>query len=417
MSTRRLGRSVRLAGLLLLVSSLPAARSVAQEGDPLVGYDAAANGMAFTLSPRIPALLPVEAPAEATVSLATATLSSGGQGFGRASTFFPGTPIAGIRPLIEVASGTRLPIPDYPVVVESREFEPAKHNEQPGITMSTDVDPDRAVAIADSGGIGVPGVFGVRASRTVSTSLLEGTSVSATSTSTVEGVDLGVLRIDSIVSTATVTSDATKATCTGDVVVNGVTVNGQPATLDEEGLHVEDEPVVPLGPLDDVLQPDPSTTGLTARLIRGADSCSGATGSRSTAGVLVSIPLPEAGSIPPGGRLDMILASTSATAGASTLAPFEPPSVDIPPTFGDVVPRLPGPTFGGGPLDPVAVPPAAPPARPPAPSGPDLAAEPVAYTFAGVPVALILGLSLLAFPASKRIRRYMERILALADPT
>jgi hypothetical protein len=398
--------------LLLLVSSLPAARSIAQEGDELVGYDAAANGMAFTLSPRIPALLPVEAPVEATVALATATLSSGGQGFGRASTFFPGTPIAGIRPLIEIASGVRLPIPDYPVVVESREFEPAKHNEQPGITMSSDVDPDRALAIADGGGVGVPGVLGIHSSRTVSSSELKGTTVSATSTSTVEGVDLGALRIESIVSTARVVTDAVTATCEGGVVVSGVTVDGQPATIDEEGLHVDGEPAVP-NPLADVIPADLlGDTGITARLLGGGDSCAGALGNRTSAGVLVSIPLPEAGSIPPGGRIDLIFASTSASAGASTLS-FDEPPFDEPPLLGDVVPRLPGPTFGGGGLDPVTVP-ATPttPTQPAAPA-PDLTADRVAYSFAGVPAPLLVGLFLLALPAGRRVRRYMERMLSL----
>jgi hypothetical protein len=415
MTAPRAGRTMRLAGLLLVICTVPAARSGAQEADELVGYSAVATGTAFTVQPSVPALLPVEVPAEATLALATATLSSGGQGFGRASTFFPGTLIAGIRPLLEIGAGVELPIPDYPVVVESREFEPAKHNDQPGITMSTDVDPDRAIAIADAGGIGIPGIFGVHASRTVSTSVLKGTTVTATSTTKVEGVDLGLLEIDSIVSTATVTSDASTATCSGEVNVNGVTVNGQEATLDGEGLHLESEPLLPLGPVTDLVA-ELSETGVTVRLLGGADSCSGATGSRSSAGLLVSIPLPELGAIPPGGHLDLILASTSATAGASTLPPFAPPFTDLPPTLGDVVPRLPGPTFGGGPLDPVTLPPAAPTG--PAPEAPGLpATQPIAYSFAGVPVPLIAGLFLLAFPAGVRVRRYMERILAIVAPT
>jgi hypothetical protein len=345
-------------------------------------------------------------------------LSSGGQGFGRASTFFPGTLTAGVRPLIEIATGTRLPIPDYPIVVESREFEPAKHNDQPGITMSSDVDPDRAIAIADTGGIGIPQVLGVHSSRTVSSALVRNGTVSATSTSTVEGVDLGTVKIDSIVSTSSVTTDATTAVCTGNVVAHGVTVNGQAATLDGSGLHLDAEPLLPLGPLGDVLDPVLSSTGLTVRMLGGTDSCTGATGSRSSAGVLVSIPLPELAAIPPGGRLDVILASTSASAGASTLAAFEPPAIDIPPILGDVVPRLPGPTFGGGTLDPVALPPtAAPPSGPAAPAPSFTEVEPVAYSFAGVPAPLIAGLFLLALPASRRIRRYMERILTLLEPT
>jgi len=402
---------------MLLVSSLPAARSVAQERDELVGYDAVANGRAFTLSPSIPALLPVDVPAEGTISLATATLSSGGQGFGRASTFYPGSLLVGLRPLLGIAAGVELPIPDYPLIVESREFEPAKHNDQPGITMSTDVDPDRAIAIADTGGIGVPQVFGVHASRTVSSASVRNGTVSATSTSTVEGVDLGAVKIDSIVSTSTVTTDATTAVCTGDVVVSGVTVNGQAATLDGEGLHLDGEPLLPLGPLDELLDPLLGSTGLTVRLLGGTGSCTGASGSRSSAGVLVSLPLPELAAIPPGGRVDLILASTSATAGASTLAPFAPPAIDLPPILGDVVPRLPGPTFGGGTLDPVALPPTATPPSRPAPTPGFTETEPVAYSFAGVPAPLIAGLFLLALPAGRRIRRYMERIMALLEPT
>ena len=241
--------------------------------------------------------------------------------------------------------------------------------------------------------------------------------MSATSTSTVEGVDLGAVKIDSIVSTSTVTSDATAAVCTGNVIVHGVTVNGQAATLDGTGLHLDDEALLPLGPVGDLLDPLLATTGLTVRLLGGADTCTGSTGSRSSAGVLVSIPLPELAAVPPGGHVDLILASTSASAGASTFDPFEPPTVDTPPLLGDVVPRLPGPTFGGGTLDPVALPPTAiPPSAPTAPSPAFAEAEPVAYSFAGVPAPLIAGLFLLALPAGRRIRRYMERILALLEP-
>lgn len=415
MSARRAARFVQVAGLLLVVGTLPAARTDAQEAGGLVGYSAVATGTAFTAQPSVPALLPVEVPAEATLALASATLSSGGQGFGRASTFFPGTLIAGIRPLLEIGAGVALPIPDYPIVVESREFEPAKHNDQPGITMSTDVDPDRSIAVANAGGLGIPGILGVHAARTVSTSTVRGTTVTATSTSTLEGVDLGVLKISSIVSTSTVTSDATTATCSGSVDVTGVTVNGQPATIDGEGVHLDGDPLLPLGPLAEVLGPVLGGTGLTVRPLGGSDSCSGATGSRSSAGLLVSIPLPEVAAIPPGGRVDLILASTSASAGASTLDSTLPPLDDPPPIIGDVVPRLPGPTFGGGPLAPVP-----PPAVPtgPTPEVPGLpVTQPVSYSFAGVPVPLIAGLFLLALPVSKRVRRYMDRILAIAAPT
>ena len=81
--------------------------------------------------------------------------------------------------------------------------------------MSTDVDPDRAIAVADAGAIGVPAVVGVRSIRTESKVVLEGDRITSTSTSTVSGVEIvGVLSIGSIVSTASVTSDGTTSTCT-----------------------------------------------------------------------------------------------------------------------------------------------------------------------------------------------------------
>lgn len=412
----RVSRAASVVGALLVLGSVPSSPSEAQTEPEFVGYSAMATGTAFTSFPSVPALLPVDVPVEATVSLATATLSSGGQGFGQASTFFPGTPIVGIRPLVEVASGQRLPIPDYPIIVESREFEPAKHNEQPGMTMSSDVDPDRAVAIADVGGMVIPAVLGVRSSRTVSTSLLEPASVSATSVSTLNGVDIaGVVRIESLSSVASVTSDATTAVCDGGVTVTGVTVNGQPATIDEDGLHLQDQDLVPGLGLDDVLDPVLEASGIEIRTLGGSGACEGSTGNRSTAGLLVSIPLPAVGAIPPGGHFDIVLASTSAAAGASTLPELVAPPFDPPPVVGDVVSRSPGPLAGGVALPPVSSPPV--PTPPSVSIDSPLAADDVAYSFAGVPAPLLIGLALLALPAARRLRRYMERIFTLVAPT
>lgn len=422
MTTPRIGRSWRRLGLLVMLATLPAAPSLAQDGASaeFVGYDAVGSGTAFTTFPKVPALLPFDAPFEATVALATATLSSGGQGFGRASTFFPGTPIAGIRPLIEIAGAPQTPIPDYPVVVETREFEDSKHNEQPGITMSSDVDPDRAVVIADAGGFALPGVMRTGSSRTVSTSLLKAGSVSGSTITTVHGVEVGALvKIDSISSTATVTSDATTATCAGETTVNGVTVGGRPATLDEDGLHVDEQPVAPgldANPVGDAL----AASGITMQILKGTAACVGPNGSRSTPGVLVSVPLPEAGSLPPGGAYIMILASASASAGASTLPLYEPPPFEPPPLIGDVVSRLPGPTAGGSGLAPVVVPASPTAADPGGANTPPLAVVPAAdvagYTFGGVPAVLVLGLFYIAIPGARRVRRYMHRVMALVDP-
>ncbi|MFZ6002924.1 MAG: hypothetical protein ACOYXM_03235 [Actinomycetota bacterium] len=423
MTTARLGRALRLVAPLVVLATIPAGPSRADDsGESLLGYEAAATGAAFTASPRIPALLPVEAPFEATVSLATATLSSGGQGFGRASTFFPGTPIAGIRPLIEIAGGPRLPTPDYPLVVESREFEDPKRDDHPGITMSSDVDPDRALVIADAGGLAVEAMVTIASARTVSTALVDGNTVSSSTTSTITGVDIaGAISIGSIVSTASVVSDARSAVCKGDVTLADVSVGGQPATIDDAGLHIGDQPAVPGPgsgqPVGDALAP----SGIEVRTLGGAETCDGASGNRQTGGLLVSIPLPEAGSVPPGGRFDIILASTAASAAASTQPAFELPPIDTPPVFGDVVTRLPGPIVGGGPTPVSAAGGGTEPRQrvePPTSSAGSIdARELAAYTFEGVPMTLLLGLGYLTLPGARRVRRYMARVTALLDST
>jgi hypothetical protein len=393
-------------GSVLVLSGIPAGSSAQDVATSLVGYDAAATGSAFTAFPRIPAVLPVDVPIEATLSLATATLSSGGQGFGRASSFYPGTLTAGLRPLLETGTGTRLPIPDYPVVVEAREFEEAKHADVPGITMHVDVDPARSVAVADTGALAVPAVVGTRSAHTESRAVLDAGGITATSTSTLNGIDIaGVVTIGSLVSVASVHSDGVTATCSGGVTIHDVFVSGTKATLDDTGLHVDGEAVVPglgLGPLvADLLK----ASGIQVQLLGGADGCAGSLGSRTTAGLLISIPTPDLGIVTPGG-LQVVLGSTSATAGGSGLPPDDLGTTDVPPSFGDVVSRLPGPFAGGSVLDPVA--------SPGGGRGPTaVAIDPVSYTFDGVPGSLLAGLALLALAATGRVRRYMDRIIGL----
>ena len=403
-------RAATVVGSVLVLGSIPAATSAQDAGAEFVGYSASASGTAVTAFPSVPALLPVDVPFEATISLATATLSSGGQGFGRASTFFPGTLLAGLRPLFETAAGARLPLPDYPVVVEAREFEEAKRAEVPGVTMTADVDPNRAVAVADAGALGVQAVVGIRSMRTESRTVVEGTTITATSTTTLEGIEIAdVLRIGSLVSEATVRSDGTASECSGRLEISGATVAGTPVVIDEEGLHVEGEGALPALGLGAVVERALRGAGLEARALGGDDACDGPFGSRTTAGLLVGLPLGAIGSIPAGGGLRLVLGSTAASAGGSSLPPDEPLPVDPAPVLGDVVTRLPGPSTGGAALPPVAVPP-----RTPTGGGPvEVPVEAVAYDFEGVPVGLLVGLALLAVVASSRLRRYMDRIIGL----
>jgi hypothetical protein len=406
-------RAATVLGTVLVLGSIPAATWAQDTGGAgFVGYAASATGTAVTAFPSVPALLPVDVPVEATLSLATATLSSGGQGFGRASTFFPGTLLAGLRPLIETAAGARLPIPDYPIVVEAREFEEAKRSDIPGVTMTADVDPNRAVAVADVGALGLQAIMGVRSIHTESRTVVEGSRITATSTSTLNGIDIaGVLTIGALVSESSVTSDGTTSECSGRLEITGAAVAGTPVAIDDEGLHVEGQGALPGLGLGRLVETTLRGAGLEARALGGDDACEGPFGSRTTAGLFVSLPLGAIGSIPAGGGLRLVLGSTAASAGGSSLPAEEPLPPDTPPVLGDVVTRLPGPLTGGGALPPAALAP-----RTSSDSGGlELPVETVAYDFDGVPVGLLVGLALLAVVASGRIRRYMDHIIGMVS--
>jgi hypothetical protein len=405
---------------VLVLSAIPAASS-AQDASPggFVGYQAAATGEALSAFPTLPALLPVKVPFEATISLATATLSSGGQGFARASTFYPGSLAAGLRPLLETAAGVRVPLPDYPLVVETREFEPAKHAEVPGITMTADAVPTRAAAAADTGALDLPAVVSVHVLRTDSTTTLTDGAITATSTTTVQGLSIaGTVSIGSIVSTASVTSDGTRSRCSGGVAIHDVTVAGTKATLDDAGLHVNGKATVPGLGLGTLVSSVLEKSGITALVLGGADACTTANGSRTTSGVLLSLPLPALGPVPAGGGLSLVVGSTSATAGGATLDAGS--STTGGDTSGGTVPFAPD-AFGsgaGGPfpsgdaglsLAPVAAGPARSPGLSPAPAA-------AAFAYDGVPLSLLVGLVLLALAAAPRLRRYMDRIVGLVGP-
>lgn len=409
-------RAAVALGTALTLGSVPASPTAAQTGGgPFVGYEASASGTALSAFPTVPALLPVDVPLEATIGLATATISSGGQGFGRASTFFPGSLAAGLRPLIEQAAGVRLPLPDYPIVVEAREFEEAKRSEVPGVTMTADVDPERSVAVADTGAVGLQALLGVRAMRTESRTVVEGGTITARSTTHVEGLDLaGVLSIGTLVSESSVSSDGVTSTCAGRVTIGDAVVAGTPVTIDDDGVHVQGSPVLPGLGLGALVERLLSGAGLEVRALGGDDACDGSFGSRTSAGLFVRLPLPAFGPIPAGGGVTLVVGSTSASAGASVL-PDEEPAADGPAGLADVVTRLPGPSGGGAALPPVAAPPTARPVV----TGGETALPPLeraAYDFDGIPLSLVVGLGLLVVAAAGRLRRYMDRVLALVGP-
>jgi hypothetical protein len=415
----RSSRKVRLLGLGVLLAALPtgnAAFGAQEEG--LVGYEAAATGNVFRVAPSLPSLFPyVDQPAEGTLSLATATMATGGVAFGRASTVWPGTVLAGLGPLLATASGQPIVLPAYPIVVESREYEGGRHSDTPGMTMSTDAKPEGSSARADFGGFILPGLINVGASRTTSLTTLADAVLTATSTSAVHDVNLvaGAVKIGSIVSTATAASDGRQGTCNGKLTIEGLEVGGMPATVDNEGVHANGEALIPGQDPNEQIASVLATTGITLRTIGGLGSCEGRTASQSTGGLVVQFPTPAFGPVPPG-QLILVLGTTSATADAAT-SEGAPPDDFVPgdtgivdrgtPVLGDVVDRAPGPLSGGGVLSPTGSRSSDAPTQ--------VQGVTVAnYDWNGLSTSLVVGLFAAGVVVATRVRRYMHRLLSLS---
>jgi hypothetical protein len=121
----------------------------------------------------------------------------------------------------------------------------------------------------------------------------KGGTLVVTATSTLKGVHLlgGNIDIESIVSTATSTSDGQSAKVNRSLTIGGVTVAGQPAHLDDKGLAIG-----PSGSqggdgfdaLNNALKTALGAAGIDIHALTGSQAVQGSSGSASIEGVLVS---------------------------------------------------------------------------------------------------------------------------------
>jgi hypothetical protein len=106
--------------------------------------------------------------------------------------------------------------------------------------MSSHADGNGATSVASLQGAEVPSAATFGNVTTKTATKADGATASSTADSTLSHLSFagGVLTIASLTSNATATSDGTKGVGTGATLASGVKVAGQPATIDETGLHV-----------------------------------------------------------------------------------------------------------------------------------------------------------------------------------
>ncbi|MEY2451587.1 MAG: hypothetical protein QOD92_1161 [Acidimicrobiaceae bacterium] len=199
----------------------------------------------------------------------TSALTSGGNGYGLSSVAWPGATEAnadkvalllfpssvdagppGSPPVIHEPipdavrqlAFTALPLTSYPIRAEARtgEGRPDGSLDAQGATLKAHADAALAQATATMKAAEGQAGFSFGNAETVANSVLAETSGAASADSRITKIDIGgVIKIDSVTSHAEAATDGVAAGApAGSTVVQGMTIAGQPAYVDEQGVHI-----------------------------------------------------------------------------------------------------------------------------------------------------------------------------------
>jgi len=196
----------------------------------------------------------------------TSALSSGGLGYGLSSVAWPGATEAnanGVALLlfpksIDVPGGPSVPVPDavtalfaqaapataYPLRAEARtgSDKPDAALDGQAATLKAHADPALANASATTKSATGQAGFSFGNAETIASSVLNDEAGAASAESKITKIDIGgVIKIDSVTSTATASTNASDSTSSGTTVVQGMTIGGQAAYVDDSGVHIGDQ--------------------------------------------------------------------------------------------------------------------------------------------------------------------------------
>src|SRR3954454_24231637 len=192
----------------------------------------------------------------------TSALSTGGLGYGLSSIAWPGATEANVNGVavllfpktIDVPGGPSVPVPDavtalfhqaapaasYPLRAESRSGSGSPDSTLDGQAETLKAHADELLANASATTKGATGQagFSFGNAETIASSVLNETAGQASAESKITKIDIGgVIKIDSVVSTATASTSASDSTSSGTTVVQGMTIGGQAAYVDDGGVH------------------------------------------------------------------------------------------------------------------------------------------------------------------------------------
>jgi hypothetical protein len=232
-----------VAGATLVHSGPARAQDDAAAASTLGGFEgtAAASGLRVVYNPQ--GILPIPPPIDLSAPDALATIAAGVSTFARAAVADPGDLLANPDPLFVNASPSYPAgsIPPWPLRISASNGSGApavRLTPAPGLEASVAADDAGSSADASTPRISAPAIATVGTARSHATTHTDGSTVTLVAESSLSDFDLlGLLTIDGVSTSLTVTSDGVKTTTSGGTVITGASALGQPVTVDADGIH------------------------------------------------------------------------------------------------------------------------------------------------------------------------------------
>jgi hypothetical protein len=287
--------------------------------------------------------------------------------------------------------GTAAPAASYPIRAEARtgENKPDDALDAQGAKLTAHADPVLAQGTATMTGATGQAGFTLGNAETVATSVLNSTAGQATANSKITNIDIGgVIKIDNVTSTATATTDGVSSSSSGLTVVQGMTIAGQKAYVDDAGVHIGEQNQPANAALSQIANQALTQAGFSFFVSQPQQEASAATASY-TAGALYILWKP-----PSNPSENVFVISLGASRVSVTAAPGSnfavptaaPPNVSATPAR-SASPATPSPGIASSPAT------AASPAVKAATPAVSVGGKPIAATFDGLAGQVMLGLA------------------------
>lgn len=243
--SRRVGAALVAAGVLSGAGALAAFLAPSAGAVVLFSFDLRSYATGYNFYSQNAKDAALDNPGSG-VPMVQSQLQSGPVGYGLSTVAWPGPLAANGGTLLLVVQPSTPPAvaneANYPLRAESRTGQnpPESHNSDvAGTDLTTTATNDAVTADAViNKAAGIPGTFGPTTAHSGTKTGDDGGLAEATSFVQDINIGDGVIKIESVRSSATARTDGSTATGDAKTVVNGMTIGGQPAYIDQDGVRI-----------------------------------------------------------------------------------------------------------------------------------------------------------------------------------